>query len=239
LAIAIDRERISRDDLDGATEPARKFLPEAMSTSDKPVVDKSELLDQDAHRAKELLAEAGFPDGEGFPTVHLLINRNDQQRIVAQSVAAMWRSVLNIETEITTKNWDEYEALVQSGDYNVVRRGIVMQTTDEFTNLRMMFRQDNRAATGTGNDQAAGRSQKNGKGKSAPVSAAKGEGPIESEAQALSQIRAMPIYFATSYSLVRPYVSGFDANVLDVPSLKNVKIETNWHEPKTASLFNR
>ncbi len=151
----------------------------------------------------------------------------------------MWRSVLNIETEIITKNWDEYEALVQSGDYNVVRRGIVMQTTDEFTNLRMMFRQDNRAATGTGNDQAAGRSQKNGKGKSAPVSAAKGEGPIESEAQALSQIRAMPIYFATSYSLVRPYVSGFDANVLDVPSLKNVKIETNWHEPKTASLFNR
>ncbi len=239
LAIAIDRERISRDDLDGATEPARKFLPEAMSASDKPVVDKSELLDQDAHRAKDLLAEAGFPGGEGFPTVHLLINRNDQQRIVAQSVAAMWRSVLNIETEIISKNWDEYEGLVQSGDYDVVRRGMVMQTTDEFTNLRMMFRQDNRAATDTGNDQASGRSQKNGKSKSAPVSDAKGEVPIESEAQALSQLRAMPIYFATSYSLVRPYVSGFDANVLDVPSLKNVKIETNWHEPKTATLFKR
>src|SRR6185312_3032678 len=140
MTIAIDRERISRDDLDGATVPARKFLPEAMSVSDKPVVDKSELLDQDIQRARELLAEAGFSDGDGFPVVRLLINRNEQQRIVAQAVAAMWRSVLNIETEIISRNWDEYESLVQAGNYDVVRRGIVMQTTDEFTNMRMMFR---------------------------------------------------------------------------------------------------
>lgn len=57
--------------------------------------------------------------------------------------------------------------------------------------------------------------------------------PIESEGQALSQLRAMPIYFASSFSLVRPYVSGFDANVLDAPSLKKVKIDTGWQRPKT------
>ncbi|HKZ03700.1 MAG TPA: peptide ABC transporter substrate-binding protein, partial [Pyrinomonadaceae bacterium] len=140
LAIAIDRERISRDDLDGATEPARRFLPEAMSDSNKPVVDRSELLDQDVRRARELLAEAGYPNGEGFPTVRLLINRNEQQRIVAQSVAGMWSTVLNVSTEILMRSWDEYQALLRAGDYDVARRGMVMQTTDEFTNLRMMFR---------------------------------------------------------------------------------------------------
>lgn len=237
LAIAIDRERISRDELDGATEPARKFLPEAMSASDKPVVDKTELLDQDVQRARDLLEEAGFPDGEGFPTVRLLVNRNEQQRIVAQSVKAMWRTVLNIETDIVSRNWDEYEAIIQTGEYDVARRGIVMQTTDEFTNLRMMFRQENRAGVEvTGNVQTPSPTHRNAEGKSS-VSGARKDAPIESEAQALSQVRAIPIYFASSYSLVRPYVTGFDNNVLDAPSLKSVKIDSNWREPKAASLF--
>src|SRR5687768_11359857 len=141
LALAIDRERISRNDLGGATEPAGKFLPEAMS-GEKPVVDEAELLEQDANKARALLAEAGYPDGEGFPVIRLLINRNEQQRIVAQSIAAMWRAALNIETEIVIKSWDEYEAAIAAGDYDVVRRGMVMQTTSELTNLRMLFDHD-------------------------------------------------------------------------------------------------
>ncbi len=66
LALAIDRERISRIDLGGATEPAGTFLPEAMS-GEKPVVEKAELLDQDVNKARDLLAQAGYPDGENFP----------------------------------------------------------------------------------------------------------------------------------------------------------------------------
>ena len=112
LALGIDRERISDDDLGGATEPATRFLPETVGGSYQPVVEKSELLEKDYERARDLLAEAGFPDGEGFPTIRLLINRNEQQRIVAQSIAAMWRDVLNVETEVIIKPWDEYEAAI-------------------------------------------------------------------------------------------------------------------------------
>jgi ABC-type oligopeptide transport system substrate-binding subunit len=195
LALAIDRERISRDDLGGATEPAEKFLPEAMS-GEKPVVDETELLEHDVNRAKQLLAEAGYPEGEGFPLITLLINRNEQQRVVAQSIANMWRATLNIETQIMMKTWDEYEAAIQAGDYDVVRRGTVMQTTSELTNLRLMF---------------------------------EGDAP-ESETQALKDLKAMPIYFASSYAVVKPYVSGFDPNVLDAPSLKNTRINTNWRQ---------
>lgn len=193
LALAIDRERISRDDLGGATEPAGKFLPKAMS-GEKPVVDQTELLEHDVNKARALLAAAGYPDGEGFPVIRLLINRNEQQRIVAQSVAAMWRTTLNIETEIVIRNWDEYEAAIRAGDYDVVRRGMVMQTTSELTNLQMLFDHD-----GT-----------------------------DSEAQALKDLKAMPVYFASSYSVIKPYVSGFDTNVLDAPSLKKTRIDTTW-----------
>ena len=214
LALAIDRERISRDDLGGSTEPAEKFLPEAMS-GEKPVVDKAELLGHDVNKARELLAEAGYANGENFPVIRLLINRNEQQRVVAQSIAAMWRSSLNIETEIVIRNWDEYEAAMRVGDYDIVRRGIVLQTTNELVNLKMLFERDARVLPAA-----------------SPVPEPSPSPPpaiaVETEAQALKDLKAMPIYFASSYSLVKPYVTGFDMNVLDVPSLKKTRLDPNW-----------
>ena len=57
--------------------------------------------------------------------------------------------------------------------------------------------------------------------------------PITSESQALREVPAVPVYFAASYALVKPYVQGFDQNVLDAPSLQRVRMDTNWHPPKT------
>ena len=221
LALAIDRERISRVDLGGAVEPAGTFLPEAMS-GEKPVVDKAELLDQDVNKARELLAQAGYPEGENFPVIKLLINRNEQQRIVAQSIATMWRTALNIQTDIVIKGWDEYEAAIEAGDFDVVRRGLVMQTTSESTNFAMLF-----GRNGHPTPAPAGPID-------IPPATATPQPPpetlIESEVQALKELKAMPIYFASSYSLVKPYVSGFDRNVLDVPLLKRTRLDTNWSE---------
>src|SRR5829696_6816580 len=210
LALAINRERVTRDDLGGATEPAGKFLPEAMS-GEKPVVDKAGLLEHDVNKARELLANAGYPNGEGFPVIRLLINRNEQQRIVANSIASMWRAALNIETEIMIRNWDEYEAAIRAGDYDIVRRGMVMQSASELVNLSMLFERDPRPAPSASPVAEASPS---------PQPAV----PVETEAQALKELKAVPIYFASSYSLVKPYVSGFDSNVLDVPSLKKTRI---------------
>ena len=56
--------------------------------------------------------------------------------------------------------------------------------------------------------------------------------PILSEAQALREVPAVPVYFATSYSLVKPYVQGFDANALDAPSLQRVRIDTSGSPPR-------
>ena len=222
LALAIDRERISRVDLGGATEPAGQFLPEAMS-GEKPVVQKADVVDYDVNKARDLLAQAGFPNGENFPVIRLLVNRNEQQRIVAQSIAAMWRAALNIQTEILIRDWEPFETASKAGDCDVVRRGIVLQTTDELTNMRMLFERDSHLTTPH----------------PAPVEGlvhAPSPEPVpparfvDSETQALKELKAVPIYFASSYSLVKPYVSGFDLNVLDAPSLKRTRLDTNWSE---------
>jgi len=127
--------------------------------------------------------------------------------------------------------------MIKVGEYDVVRRGMVMQTTDEFTNLRMMFPpEDDTHAIERGNGAqpvaSPGIAQKQ-----ASEMQAKKSTSIDSEAEALSELRAMPIYFARSFSLVRPYVSGFDSNVLDAPSLKTVRIDTKWRGQKVAGLF--
>jgi oligopeptide transport system substrate-binding protein len=246
LAIAIDRERISREEMGGATEPAHKFLPSTMAVPhDQAVVARSTTIDQDLNRARELLAEAGYTDGRTFPRVRLLINRNDQQRQVAEAIAAMWLANLDIETEIIVKNWDDYEAAIRSGDYDLARRGMVMQTTDESTNIRLLFAIDQRPST-TQTSVGANASTTVEPGKESPGGtpgnrepAKERNPPVDSEAEALRQVSAIPVYFACSSMLLKPYVSGFDNNVLDAPSLKKVRIEAGWREPTPASRSRR
>ena len=114
-----------------------------------------------------------------------------------------------------------------------------MQTTDELTNLRMIFQPELELLA----SPAQTRQQSNIKSANAtannadtPVSETRVSTfqPIETERQALNELKAMPIYFASSYALVKPYVAGFDTNVLDAPSLKKVRIDANWRESKSA-----
>jgi ABC-type oligopeptide transport system substrate-binding subunit len=135
----------------------------------------------------------------------------------------MWRVTLNIETEIVIRNWDEYEAAIKANDYDIVRRGLVMQTTNELVNLRMLFERDTRA-TPSPSPVPEGSPR-------VEPSPLPEKLMVETEAQALKDLKAMPIYFASSYSLVKPYVSGFDVNVLDAPSLKKTRLVTNWKQP--------
>jgi oligopeptide transport system substrate-binding protein len=243
LAISINRERISDEEMAGATDPANRFIPLMTSPGrDDAVVAKSATVNTDQVRARQLLAAAGYPDGVGFPVIHLLVNRNDQQRQVAQAVATMWRTTLKIETEIQVRNWDEYEAAIRAGDYDLARRGSVMQTADEFSNISMFFPAEEKATAspvaatrGAGESTRPGNQEKGTASSSAAPREKNFTTPIETEAEAIRELKAIPIYFASSYALVKPYVVGFDSNILDAPSLKSVRINTGWQAPKTNS----
>jgi ABC-type oligopeptide transport system substrate-binding subunit len=244
LTIAIDRDRISEDQLGGATEPAKKFLPAQMTTTADAAHAQVPQIEKNVERARKLFADAGYPDGLNFPKIRLLINRNAQQRQVADAIAAMWRSALNVETEVVQKDWSEYELAFRSGDYDVARRSYVMQTADESSCLREMLEAE--ALPNIVDSQANAQAtvtEKNGKGNAddlkkdgaGQVAAQSETQPsIFTEAQAIKELPAMPIYFASSYALVKPYVVGFDANLLDAPSLRNVRIDTAWKQPKQA-----
>ncbi|MBA3439599.1 MAG: peptide ABC transporter substrate-binding protein [Pyrinomonadaceae bacterium] len=229
LAIAIDRDRLSADKLGGATEAAKSFLPSVIADNRSASGENVKALAYDANGARRLLAEAGYPEGRGFPRIRLLINRNDQQRTVAEAVAGMWRSVLQIETEVIVKSWDQYEAALQKGDYDVARRSLVMQTTDETTNMLIMFgakkliRETNKA-DGVEKAEATietpfmpgdGSPKKEDSEQAAlPQTLLSPSPSVLTEAQALVDLPGFPLYFASSFTLVKPYVTGFDLTCL-------------------------
>lgn len=248
LAIAIERERLTQGDMDGATEPALSFSP--FETDDK--------LDQDVNKAKDLLAEAGFPDGEDFPTIRLLVNRNNVQQKIARSIAAMWKKNLKIDTEIIVKDQNDFENAVQFSDFDIVRRGIVLPTTDETANMLNMFPANRQIIQSPIENAASAQNQiltdKTAESKldfskileetplqkteNTNVAAVHERAVILTEEEAFLQLPAIPLYFPTSYSLVKPYVQGFELNELDAISLKDVQINSNWQPPGAENLSN-
>lgn len=243
LAIAIDRAKLTDADLEGTNQPAYAFFPLGEL--------KKEALAFDAIKAKQLLDKAGYANGEGFPPIRLVVNRNDTQQRVARSVARMWKQNLNLDTLITVKESSEIEAVRKAGDFDLMRRGVVLPTNDELVNLESVFGSarkevekpaaDRKAAdekdillekqqTTLDDDPAGGPFAPV---EDEPVTESKDLALIITEADAIFELKAIPLYFPTSYSLVKPYIRGFESNGLDAPSLKEVSIDSNW-QPKTA-----
>ena len=229
LSIAIERERLTEGEMEGAARPALRFLP----VGGQPLKE----IVQDVERAQGLLAEAGFPDGEGFPVIRLVINRNDAQQRIARVVTRLWKQNLGIQTEIFTAETAEIDAIKRSGSFDLIRRGVVFATADPQVNLSAIFEPQplaGEAPTLTPQPSASlipGRIADNSSAQQEMIHAPR----FGSEADALIEFSAIPLYFPSSYSLVKPYVQGFEPNGLDVYSLQHVRIDGDWQPKRTAN----
>ena len=249
LAISIVRERLTEGEMEGASKPALSFLPYDVNDVK---------LTQNVDKAKNLLTAAGFPGGVDFPKILLVINRNNTQQKIARSVAKMWKENLNIDTEIIVKETNELTEIKQKGDFDLIRRGVVFPTTDENANMITIFEpkiggEDNKpvveaedktteiiaeteefAANNNSANSADLKIQANDNTEPETPDASD-EKDILTEETAIVELHAIPLYFSTSYSLVKPYVQGFEMNTIDAPSLKNVTIDNDWQPKKTKS----
>ena len=177
-------------------------------------------------------------------------------RKIAKSIAKMWKENLGIETEITVKETNELDALRKTGGFDVVRRGEVLPTVDQTANLLAIFppkklvtekkspilieKQENKSAgslpeiLNPNNTNAAQENQTSNDLKSYLIDYLdENSNAILTEDEAMTELPAIPLYFPTTYSLVKPYISGFEINTLDAPSLKNVKIDNDWQPEKS------
>jgi len=225
LAISIERERLTEGEMEGATHAAYRFLPFGGSAVDE--------LVQDNDRARTLLETAGYPNGEGFPTIRLVVNRNDTQQRIAKAVARMWKQNLGINTDIILRETAEMADARADGDYDIIRRGVVFPTGDATSNLSLIFdksRKELPAQAFRQSEENANSSVQKHETDEPPGLVGEPVG-VPTEAEALYQFTAIPLYFPATYLLVKPYVQGFEPNGLDIMSLKDVKIDNNW-QPK-------
>ncbi len=74
-------------------------------------------LSRDPDAARRLLAEAGFPNGSNFPTIELLINKEQNTDLVAQAIAKDWERELGITTAIIVRETKVFREQVKNANY--------------------------------------------------------------------------------------------------------------------------
>jgi len=100
-------------------------------------------------QAQAFLAEAGYPDGEGFPILKFWFNRADYNEDVIEAVAAMWEENLSINVELRTNEWAVYldyldacnttKEELAACEFNAYRMGWVMDYGDPQNQLQVVF----------------------------------------------------------------------------------------------------
>ncbi|UCF97810.1 MAG: peptide ABC transporter substrate-binding protein [Spirochaetaceae bacterium] len=78
---------------------------------------------EDLATARSLLAEAGFPGGEGFPRLTLLYNTHEGHKRIAEYVQQLWSDKLGLEVEIENKEWNAFLASLDTCDFDIARAG--------------------------------------------------------------------------------------------------------------------
>ncbi|MCO5249393.1 MAG: ABC transporter substrate-binding protein [Chitinophagales bacterium] len=133
---AIDREKISTYTLRNSGLPATYgMVPPGTGTYDASLVKGYHF---DPQKARKLLAEAGYPNGEGFPKITLQLNsgggRNSQ---VAEAIQKMLDEVLNVKVELLTVPWAQHTEAVESAKALFWRLGWVADypEAENFLNL--------------------------------------------------------------------------------------------------------
>ena len=119
LSLAIDRRILVERVVRGAGVQAFSFAPRSADFSAR-VREEYSLKQKACERiASRLLTEAGYPDGEGFPTLELMTTSRDVQRVTAETIQAMWASVLGVHVEIRSCEWTAYKTAQQNGEYDI------------------------------------------------------------------------------------------------------------------------
>ncbi len=143
FSMAIDKRIITEVVTRMGEVPTMRFVPPGTPNYDR---DAIEGLPYDPARARELLAQAGYPGGRGLPEIEVLFNTKDNHKRIAIRLAKMWKDNLGViakPTNVEVKTLSDRQDALQ---YDVARSGWIGDYSDANTFLDMWV-------TGGGNNR--------------------------------------------------------------------------------------
>lgn len=216
LSLALDRESLVRNILRANQQPATGIIPPGISN-----YSVAHRLGYDPDRARQLLAEAGYPGGYGFPALHIFINTLEAHRTIAEAIQQMWKDELNIDVGIENQEWKVYLETLSKRHFDIGRLGWIGDTYPE-SFLRIWKTESPNNFAGWNNpkyDDLLARVDRTGDLPQRVDLAHQAEDLL------LNESPVIPIYWYSSLHLVHPSVTGWYSNVLDDHPYKFVDLE--------------
>ena len=148
LSLAIDREYVAGTLMQGTYTAASNFMgPGWVDTDGSQFIDNAnggqpyiDIANHEANveEAKRLLAEAGYPDGEGFPAITYSTNDAGYHKVVAEYLQQAWAE-LGITLDVDIVEWASFTPMRRNGDYEASRNGWVGDYSDPSNMLDLLY----------------------------------------------------------------------------------------------------
>lgn len=134
LSLAIDRQNIIK--IRGlADEVGTSYTPSGLTnaagqdfTSTVTKWFDPDTYDKNCEEAKQLLADAGYANGQGFPTLTYIVG-NEDRKAIAETIVNDWKTVLGINS-VTVEVVDSFYAQRSDMDYDIAYFGWFMDYPD-------------------------------------------------------------------------------------------------------------
>lgn len=148
LNLAIDREYVASTLMQGTYSAASNFMgPGWIDTDGKefidnanngqPYIDNSD-YEGNLEKAKQLLADAGYPNGEGFPSIAYTTNDTGYHKVVAEYLQQAWAE-LGIDMQVNIVEWSSFTPMRRAQEYDVARNGWVGDYSDPSNMLDLLY----------------------------------------------------------------------------------------------------
>ena len=148
LSLAIDRDYVANTLMQGTYSPADNFMgPGWIDTDGTQFKDNANggqsyidvnNYEADLEEAKQLLADAGYPDGEGFPSISYTTNDAGYHKVVAEYLQQAWAQ-LGIDLQVDIVEWASFTPMRRNGDFDIARNGWVGDYTDPSNMLELFY----------------------------------------------------------------------------------------------------
>lgn len=218
LALSVDRKLIVERVTKGGQIPAFSFTPP--NTAGYTARAKTEY---NIEKAKELLAQAGYPNGKGLPDVEILYNTNESHKVIAEAVQQMWKKNLGVNAVLTNQEWKVYLNTRRNLSYGAVARAGWIGDYPDPNNFLDMF------ITDSGNNDTGWSNKKYDQLIAQAAVTADRDERLETfqkaESILMEELPVIPIYTYTRVYLKSPDVKGWYPNILDHHPYKHVYLE--------------